>query len=132
MDTFVDSLGGVSESSESSLVDFSSTSWEDNESFDVLLESLDVSLKGLVGFIGSSGVDSDTDRSGVLLVDANGLDFLEGESSSLSDLTGISLGWLVNQRSEFGERSWENSGSLLLSLLESSLLLTSLIKEGSD
>ena len=107
LDTFINSLSRVSKSAESSLIDFLSTSWEDNEFLDILLKSLDVSLERLVGLISSSGVDGDTNRSGVLLVDSDGLDLFKSEPSSFSHLTRVSLSWLVDQGSEFRQRSWE-------------------------
>ena len=107
LDAFVNSLGRVGESSVTSFEDFL-TSRKDDELVNVLFESLDVSLERLIGFIGSSGVDGDTDRSGVVLVESDGLDFLKSESSTLSNLARISLGWLMDQRSKFGQRSREN------------------------
>lgn len=86
LDALISSDSGIGELSIACLEDLLVAPWENDESLDVVLESLDVLLEGLVGLIGPSGVDGDADRSGVLLVDSDGFDLLEGEASSLSDL----------------------------------------------
>lgn len=116
LDTFVNSLSWVSKSSISSFDSFK-TSWKNNEFINIFFKSLNISLKWFIGLICSSGINSDSNRSGIAFIDSNSLDFLKSESSSLSDLTRISLGWFMNQRSEFWKRSWESGRGFLLSLL---------------
>ena len=99
---------------------------------EVLLESLNVSLERLVGLVGPSGVDVDSNRAGEVLVESNSLDLLQSEPSSQSYLARVSLSRLVNDRLEMVQRPGVNLGSARLSLLQPLQLLGGLVEERSD
>jgi hypothetical protein len=118
-------LGGLS------LLGVVASAWEDDELSLVCLQSRDVVSQGLLGCVGSAEVYRDSDSQSLLAVDSGGLELLKGESASQSGSAVVLDGGTVDDWSQKSLGwAWEDTGSLLGTILTTSVLLGGLVEPG--
>jgi len=115
-----------------SLLGLVGSSGEEDQLALVAFKSLHVQLKTFLRCVVSSVVNSDANSSGESRADLGLGELLEGEASSVSNLGRIPSGHTVDEGSQKLNRSGEDGGSLCLSSMQSSLLVSGLVEPGLD
>ena len=113
------------------LLGFTFNSWEENEVSFVSCQSLDICFFKLVGSV-SSVVNSDTNGSGEGWGEAGSSDLFKRETSSESNLGGISSSASFYCWSKQIDWCWGSGGSSFLSLLRSDSLVSVNVEETLD
>lgn len=103
-------------------------SWEQDKLSSVVFQSLGVLLKSIKIHVVSSVINSNTNGLSKSWGKASVLNFLEGESSSVSQFSSVFLGWSMDDGSESLKWSWENGWGFSLSLFLSSVLSGGLVE----
>ena len=124
----IESGGGIVDFT---LLGFTFNSWEENEVSFVSCQSLDICFFKLVGSV-SSVVNSDTNGSGEGWGEASSSDLFERESSTESNLRGISSSTGFDSWSKQVKWCWGSGSGSISSLLGSDSLVSVNVEEALD